>query len=243
MKEINERPVCHRAEDLVTYLYNEANEAEARDFANHAEACDACRAELAVFTEVRESILVWRNEALGSAFSSAVLPAPAMTEARPISIEAAQPERRLSALSALRKFFSISPPWLRAATAFAAFMFCVLAVLAISRSWNKPAPLATNESKSDAYSKEQFDAAVAKEVEKRVNGLKSKNPSLSNATAPRDELNDKNRPPQVAVNRTYPKVRQRALTRQEREQLAADLRLIPRDEDELPFVFSEEPKQ
>ena len=27
MKEINERPVCHRAEDLVTYLYDEANEA------------------------------------------------------------------------------------------------------------------------------------------------------------------------------------------------------------------------
>ena len=78
MKEINERPVCHRAEDLVTYLYHEANEAEARDFANHAEACDACRAELAVFKQVHESISLWRNEALGSAFNTAVLPAPAV---------------------------------------------------------------------------------------------------------------------------------------------------------------------
>src|SRR5260370_42287678 len=74
MKEVNERPVCHRAEDLVTYLYDEANEAEARDFANHAEACDACRAELAVFKQVHESISLWRNEALGSAFNTAVVP-------------------------------------------------------------------------------------------------------------------------------------------------------------------------
>jgi hypothetical protein len=243
MKEINERPVCHRAEDLVTYLYNEANEAEARDFANHAKACDACRAELAVFTQVHESILVWRNEALGLAFSSAVLPAPAITEAKPISIQIVQAERRLSALSALRKFFSVSPRWLRAATAFGALMFCVLAVLAVSRPWNKP-PLVNNQLKDDVYSKEQFDAAVAKAVQKRMDELKSKNPSLSpNATASTDKSNDKSRPPQVAVNRTYPKVRQRGLSRQEREQLAADLRLIPRDEDELPFVFSEEPKQ
>src|SRR5882724_6687212 len=120
MKEINERPVCHRAEDLVTYLYNEANEAEARDFANHAEACDACRAELAVFTQVHESILLWRNEALGSAFSTAgVLAAPATTEARTNSIQPVQRERRLSALGALREFFSVSPLWLRGAIAFA----------------------------------------------------------------------------------------------------------------------------
>src|SRR5260370_18102031 len=162
MKEVNERPVCHRAEDLVTYLYDEANEAEARDFANHAEACDACRAELAVFKQVHESISLWRNEALGSAFNTAVLPAPDVTEAGPISIQAVQAERRLSALSALRKFFSVSPLWLRAATAFAALMFCVLAVLAISRSWNKP-PLANNQPTNESYVKEPFDPADSKE--------------------------------------------------------------------------------
>ncbi len=243
MKEINERPVCHRAEDLVTYLYHEANEAEARDFANHAEACDACRAELAVFKQVHESISLWRNEALGSAFNTAVLPAPAVTEAGPISIQAVQPERRLSALSALRKLFSVSPLWLRAATAFAALMFCVLVVLAISRSWNKP-PLANNQPKNDAYIKEQFDTAVAKEVKRQMDELKSKNASASsNATTTTDKSNEKRRQSQVAVNRTQPRVRPRGLSQQERVQLAADLRLIPRDEDELPFVFSEEPNQ
>jgi hypothetical protein len=246
MKEINERPVCHRAEDLVTYLYDEANEAEARDFANHAEACDACRAELAVFKQVHESISLWRIEALGSAFNTAVLPAPDVTEAGPISIQSVQPERRLSALSALRKFFNVSPLWLRAATAFAALMFCVLAVLAISRSWSKPAPLANNQTKndaySDAYSKEQFDTAVANEVKRQMGELKSKDPSASsNSTTSTAKSKEKSRQSQVAGNRTQPRVHLRGLSRQEREQLAADLRLIPRDEDELPFVFSEEP--
>ena len=241
MKEINERPVCHRAEDLVTYLYDEANEAEARDFANHAEACDACRAELAVFKQVHESISLWRNEALGAAFNTAVLPAPAV--AGPISIQTVRPERRLSALGALRKFFSVSPLWLRAATAFAALMFCVLAVLAISRSWNNP-PLASNQPRNNAYSQEQFDTAVANEVKRLMDERKSKNSSASSGpTAATDKPNDKNRPPHLAMNRTQPKVHPRGLSRQERVQLAADLRLIPRDEDELPFVFSEEPNQ
>jgi hypothetical protein len=241
MKEINERPVCHRAEDLVTYLYDEANEAEARDFANHAEACDACRAELAVFKQVHESISLWRNEALGAAFNTAVLPAPAVTG--PISIQTVRPERRLSAPGALRKFFSVSPLWLRAATAFAALMFCVLAVLAISRSWNKP-PLASNQPKNNAYSQEQFDTAVANEVKRLMDERKSKNSSASSGpTAATDKPNDKYRPPHLAMNRTQPKVHPRGLSRQERVQLAADLRLIPRDEDELPFVFSEEPNQ
>src|SRR5260370_15945902 len=176
MKEVNERPVCHRAEDLVTYLYDEANEEEARDFANHAEACDPFRVELAVFKQVHESISLWRTESLGAAFNTGVLPAPAVTEAGPISIQAVQAERRLSALSALRKFFSVSPLWLRAATAFAALMFCVLAVLAISRSWNKP-PLANNQPKNDAYIKEQFDTAVAKQVQSQMDKMKSKKAS------------------------------------------------------------------
>lgn len=244
MKENNERPVCHRAEDLVTYLYNEAGEAEALDFANHVETCDACRAELAVFTQVHESILLWRQEALGSAFSTAVLPAPAITEASPNSPQPVEPEPRLSALGALRKFFIVSPLWLRAATAFAALMFCVLAILAISRFGNRPAQLGINRPNNDAYSKEQFDAAVANEVKRKMEELKSKNLSVSpNSTATADKSKDKNRQSQLAMNRTPPKVRPHGLTRQEREQLAADLRLIPRDEDDLPFVFSEEPRQ
>ena len=58
MMKNHERPICHRAEDLVAYLYNEASETDAQDFADHAEQCDACRSELAVFRQVHESILL-----------------------------------------------------------------------------------------------------------------------------------------------------------------------------------------
>ena len=242
MKEINERPICHRAEDLVTYLYNEANEAEARDFTSHAETCDACRAELAVFTQVHESILLWRNETLGSAFSTSALPAPVTTEAKSNSIQPVQP--RLSALGALREFFSVSPIWLRGATAFAALLLCVLAALGISRLTQRPAPVASNQTETNGYNKQQFDVAVANEVKRQLDALKNKDASAeSRAITTTDKSNEKRHQPQLAVNRTQPKLRPRGLTRQEREQLAADLRLIPRDEDELPFVFTEEPNQ
>ena len=45
MQDLNQRPVCHRAEDLVTYLYGEADEPEASDFRAHLQQCDACRNE------------------------------------------------------------------------------------------------------------------------------------------------------------------------------------------------------
>ena len=238
MKETNERPVCHRAEDLVTYLYNEAGETESRDFANHARACDACRAELAVFQQVHESISLWRNEALGASFTAGFSSAPVMTETASVPPEA----RRLSALAALRQFFAVSPLWLRGATAFAALMLCVLAVLAISRSWNKPVILSNTQTRNDQITKEQFEAAVAKEVNSRMEKLKSENASDEAGSTPGiNKGAEKDRPTQLAGTRV--KARQPGLTRQEREQLAADLRLIPRDDEDLPFVFSEEPNQ
>jgi hypothetical protein len=239
MKESNERPVYHRAEDLVTYLYDEANETEARDFANHAAACDACRAELVVFRQVHESISLWRNEALGSAFSTATVPLPVTTDA---GLTRAQP-RRLSALGALREFFTVSPLWLRGATAFAALLLSVLAVLTVSRLWNKPAPLANNPPTTDVYSKQQFDAAVAKEVKLQMEVLKSRSTPSEGYNLTARKPVEKTRKTQLAENRTQTKARPRGLTRQEREQLAADLRLISRDDDDLPFVFSEEPNQ
>ena len=59
MQKMNERPVCHRAEDLVTHLYGEANAEEARDFSAHMQQCDACRAEFTVFHQVHDSVVTW----------------------------------------------------------------------------------------------------------------------------------------------------------------------------------------
>ena len=238
MPNINERPVCHRAEDLVTYLYGEASEVDARDFAAHLEQCDACHSEFAVFQNVHDSILLWRNEALGSGFS----PAAAPVETAVDSNQFVQHERKLSALAALREFFSVSPLWLRAAAGFAALLLCVLGVLTISRSWNQPVRTASTDSDAK-YSQQQLDQEVQKQVDQRLADLNAqRSPTKAPETAAPNKSPDLGNP--VAINRSQPKTpRPRGLSRQEREQLAKDLRLIPRDEDELPFGLSDEPNQ
>jgi hypothetical protein len=141
----------------------------------------------------------------------------------------------------VREFFRVSPLWLRGATAFAGLTLFVLAALFVLRSWNQPAPRANNQATPDAYNRQQFEAAVAKEVQRQVDEMRSKEatPQPNLAMKPEEKIQQ----PQVAVNHTPAKTRQRGLTRQEREQLAADLRLISRDEDELPFGLADEPQQ
>jgi hypothetical protein len=236
MGTMNERPVCHRSEDLVTYLYNEASAVEAQDFASHVETCEACRAEFAVFSQVHESILLWRKEALGSAFSPAPQAAPVLAEATADSRQFVRHERKLPALAALREFFSVSPLWLRGATAFAALLLCVLAVLAVSRLSQRPNQIANIDSQLK-YSQQDFDKAVQERVDEKVAMLNSEKPRTSDAIP----KGVKGRT-QLASSGAHP--RARGLTRAEREQLSADLRLTPgRDEEELPFVFPDEPNQ
>ena len=247
MPNLNERPACHRAEDLVTYLYGEASEVDAKDFAGHLQQCDACRSEFGVFQQVHNSILVWRNEALGSGFSPAAVPVESAVDPNRF----VQHERKLTGLAALREFFSVSPLWLRAATGFAALLLCVLGVLTISRSLNRPAPVALREpikyldpANEPKYSQQDFDNAVQKRLDE-IALVNNQQESLkgNDASTVHQSANQEGQP-QLAVNRVPTKVvRPRGLTRQERVQLAADLRLIPRDEDELPFGLSEEPNQ
>ena len=234
MQKINERPICHRAEDLVTYLYGEATAEEARDFSAHMEQCDACRAEFTVFHQVHDSVVAWRTEALGSGVQVPRVSTSAVVATKGL----VQHERRLSALAALREFFSVSPLWLRGATAFTGLLLCALVVFAISRSWQQPTQLATDNKK---YTEHEFHQAVQKEVAKQVaKGTEEKREQL---VAPKDDVQPRE---QVVTRRTRPKTQPaNRLTREEREQLAADLGLIPGREEELPFVLpeGEEPNQ
>jgi len=238
---MNERPVCHRSEDLVTYLYNEASAAEAQDFAGHVETCEACRAEFAVFSQVHESILLWRNDALGSAFSPAAQAAPVLAEATTDSRQFVRPERRLPALAALREFFSVSPLWLRGATAMAVVLLCVLAVLTVSRLSQRPNQVANNNSNLK-YSQRDFDQAVQKVIDEQLAKFNRENSPKKSETTKTVKSRSSENVVRLATNRAQP--RARGLTRAEREQLLADLRLTPgRDDEELPFVFSDEPNQ
>jgi len=239
MPNINERPVCHRAEDLVTYLYGEASEVDAKDFTEHLQQCDACRSEFGVFQQVHDSILDWRNEALGSG----VTPATVSAERTVDSTQFVQRERKLTALAALREFFSVSPLWLRAATGFAVLLLCVLGVLTISRSWSRPVQLA-NKGTEPKYGQQDLDQAVQKRLEEIAKLNQQQTPPQVNKASTDKEPTKHGNQDQVVVNRVQPKTpRARGLSRQEREQLASDLRLIPRDDDELPFVLSDEPNQ
>src|SRR2546429_8131072 len=164
MHEVKQRPACHRAEDLVTYLYGEASEVDALDFSKHLQQCDACRSEFGVFNQVHESILTWRNEALGIAFDPRAVAIDSAVE----SSHFVRHERKLSALAALREFFTVSPLWLRGATAFAALLLCVLGVMMVARMSRTPVEIVQNSKEEKVYTQQQLEAEVNKAVEKKV---------------------------------------------------------------------------
>jgi hypothetical protein len=203
-------------------LYGEATAEEARDFAGHMQQCEACRAEFNVFNRVHESIVAWRNEALGAIAS----PSPMRDDVPVVSAEIVHDKRRLPAFAALREFFSVSPLWLRGAMAFSAILLCVLGVMTIARWSQKPAQV-VKANDGDTYTRQQLETEVNKAVARKEAELMAR----QNSTAA-TEGQTKDKPKSQ---------RPRGLTRREREQLAADLRLTPTaDDEELPLVLTEQ---
>ena len=205
MNEMNNSPSCERASDLIAFLYDEATESEARDFKLHVQECSSCRDELASFGFVRESIVAWRDEAL-SGFVSSPLPAKA---------------RAKSALAALRQFFDLSPLWLKAASGFAVLAFCALAVLAFIRLQPKE-PAVTVKDPNAIYSQEDVDRLVNQALAKQAFGTPK---------APKPEVIAKAPKPKNVATSTQMAKNRRPLSRSERDQLAADLRLLSTQDD------------
>ena len=202
---MNNSPNCERASDLIAFLYNEANESEARDFELHLKECASCREEVGSFGLVRESITAWRDEAL-SGFVSTPLAATV---------------RKKSAMAALREFFDLSPLWLKGATGFAVVAFCVLAVLALNRTERGSAG-SIAESPNATYTQADIDRAVREALAKHQDSMQPipvpEEPVVAQSPKPKRVTT------QVAKSR-------RPLTRAEREQLAADLRLLSTDDE------------
>jgi anti-sigma factor RsiW len=120
---------CGRGEELVAYLYGEADTAESDRFRQHLTACAACREELAAFGGVRNAVREWRAEVFNAT------PALDIREALTNTTEARrEPERKRSAVAALREFFSLSPLWLQFGTVAAALVVCALAALTFART-------------------------------------------------------------------------------------------------------------
>src|SRR3989440_9143878 len=119
MKETWEREMpenfepCARAEEMVAYLYGEASQTEARGFERHVQRCASCRAETAAFVDVREAIGEWRQQSLGTLYSPALESNDVIAFASPREAS----HQRRSPVAARSGCFTLSPVWLRAATA------------------------------------------------------------------------------------------------------------------------------
>ena len=207
MKEKPGSSNCERAGELLSVLYGEASERETREFELHLKQCAGCRAEFGSFAQVRESIGEWRDEAL-TGFVSSPAAMPVLGDKK-------------SAVAALRQFFDLSPLWLKGAVGFAAVVFCVLAAVAVFRSSPDDREIATGDPDA-VYTQADVDRAVqqalAKQEEQRIVPPK---PLVVEAAAPKSNI----------AKRARRSEAQRPFSRAEREQLAADLRLLSGDDE------------
>jgi anti-sigma factor RsiW len=215
---------CAQQDALIDFLYGELSEVEAQAFQRHLKECSACGNELANFSNVRQSVTAWRNESLG--LSTAGSPVPLVV----------LPQR--SAVAAIREFFRLSPFWLRGAVGFATILFCILAVIAVSRLQNdNPVTVASLPA---GPTEEQLNARVQQLVREELEKRKQITlPSDSRDTLAKNPNVEQNRPVNkrsgIAANTTNHSPR-RPLSKIEREQLAMDLGLVNANDTDLDLL-------
>jgi hypothetical protein len=219
MMKQTDNSTCERAGDLVSVLYGEATEREQREFEVHLKQCGNCQAEFAAFTDVREAIGEWRDEALNGFVSSPMVAAP----------------RRKSALAALRQFVDLSPLWLKGAVGFAAVVFCVLLVLLAGRfsSSTREVQIASGSSAA-VYTKEDVDRAVADALAKQEAIAQKDREQRVIEQAPKPKVSapgSKSLDVAKSAGSARAPHERRPFSRAEREQLAAELRLVSSSED------------
>ena len=218
--------ICGREDDLIGFLYGELNEIEAISYERHLQECTACNTELAAFGAVRESVVAWRNESLGRIGLPTQLADSSSTAAA---------RAKPSAVAALREFFNLSPLWMKSAVAFAAILFCVLAGLALARLRNKPPSPVVAIPVANANSSQELNAQVEKRVQEELKRIKNSNESSpvnvrdSSQKTPGKRI--VNRSSEVALSPL-----RRPLSKTEREQLAADLRLVSANDSDLDLL-------
>ncbi len=194
-------------EELISYLYGEMDDEQLAAFQEHLSTCDLCNSEAASFGAIRGSINAWKQQALkGFASNVELMPVPTKTK---------------SASAALREFFHLSPLWMKGAVAFSAVLFCLFAVLAFVRS-SQPGKNVAKTNSDAVYTKQDLENAVSTALQKN-----STPPSTSNE---QEVVAGASQTPKKLSNQSRIRSRlevgsRRPLTKAEREQLAADLRL------------------
>jgi hypothetical protein len=218
MQEID-APSCGRENDLVAFLYGELDDVEQESFKSHMHACQACQAQTSEFRSIRESVAAWRDESLGRAQVTTA------AQLEPLN------QRKTSGLAALRAFFDLSPLWMKGAVGLAAILFCIFTVLAVARLRPTPGPVATINTNSQGYSQQELNALVEQRVRKELarrtaeqSSAGSSAVALKPKTVGSGSRSLSNHDYEVASVVQNGKAR-RPLSKTERDQLAADLRL------------------
>ena len=217
MKSITIDPTCGRENDLISFLYGEPGDTEAPGFEEHLQHCTVCKSEIASFGQLRESIGAWKQEALNG------FPSTDRWSHFEVS-------RKRSALAALREFFDLSPLWLKAGVAFAAVLFFIFAALALGRIRTLPAPPLVAGRGDAIYSQQDVEIMLKKALAHQAvlpeQGAQQTQALVNPPKIPRNPSKRvRGGSMQFAGSR-------RPLSRSEREQLAADLRLITSGDEE-----------
>ena len=213
MKDFNDNTPCSRTDDLLSVLYGEATEREASDFRAHMQTCRTCETEMHAFGGVRESIGAWKFEALS------VAPAPEVsTSTHRVNTK--------SAIAALREFFDLSPLWLKGATALAAVTFCVLAGLALFKTNNNQV---ISKNPDAVYTQQDVNQAVKEALAQQARVQPPvETPSPENVAV--NPAKPKPKSPRASSSTQFART-QRPLSKEERNQLAAELRLLSSADD------------
>ncbi|HUS10079.1 MAG TPA: zf-HC2 domain-containing protein [Pyrinomonadaceae bacterium] len=221
MKEANGQS-CAREHELIGFLYGELNEVETLAFQRHLNQCPGCSMEVSGFRGVRESVVAWRNESLGkvnlSEHSARFSPAPLV-------------RRNRSALAAMREFLNLSPLWMKGAVAFAAVVFCVLAIMAVAGLRDKPPVVVVAGPTPAIHSQEEIDAIVNRRVQDELARLKQPRSSEATVAVTNDSTQVLSRAGRGTGAHGAVYSARRPLSKTEREQLAADLRLLSSNND------------
>jgi hypothetical protein len=225
MDKIPDALICERGNDLIAFLYGEIDERAARDFEQHLLNCAECESELGAFKQIRSCVVAWRQESLGAATATWVAASPSDDRASDLG--------KPSAIAAIREFFELSPLWMKGAIAFASVLFCVVSVLALAHLFENPKPVVVGDEKR--YTEKELQAKIEDAVKSGLPDRDAqKRPLLPSVAGDNDQQVKPQRKgasrssERVAAN---PKVGRSPLTKSEREQLAADLRLILTQDD------------
>lgn len=136
---------CAFAEQIVSYLYDEATVKEKTEFVAHLENCPDCSDELTAFGFVRSSIQEWRREEI----FALEMPALEIPHLQPVKIagNSAASENSGSWLDRIQKIFTLSPKLAFGSAAFAVLAICVGLGLTVFKSSNE-SDVAANSNRS-----------------------------------------------------------------------------------------------